>query len=215
MTGTALTFTPKIEKRDKVNWMLGKQLWRTGAFTATVIAHRIGTTPQILSRYATKHGWQQDLSDRFKIAVQNRLAEQHLTEYKESLPVGAGHGIPPTSNKYNEQQEIMIQGAAQAAVAAVQGHRGDLRRLGAITRTLMERMEAVLEGEPITITKKDGTEIEAPLMGARQNISDVAETISRIMTRLQGLERVAYGLDEKMKGEGISVQYIGADDKNV
>jgi hypothetical protein len=215
MAGTSLTVTPKIATRDKVNWILGKQLWRTGAFTAPIIAHRIGTTAIILNRYAAKNGWQQDLSDRFQIAVQNRLAEQHLTEYKDQRPAGAGQRIPRSSSKYNEEQEIMIQGAAQAAVSAVQGHRGDLRRLGAITRTLMERMEAVLEGEPIVITKKDGTDIEAPLMGARQNISDVAETISRILTRLQGLERVAYGLDEKTKGEGIPLQYVGADDRNV
>jgi len=215
MASTELTVVPKVEKRNKVNWIYGKQLWRTGAYSTAIIAQRIGTTENILSRYAAKHGWQQDLKDRFNIAVQNRLAEQHLTEYKENRPVGAGHGIPPTSTKYAQEQEIMIQGAAAAAVAAVQGHRGDLRRLSGMLRTMMDRLQAVLDGKPIVIENAQGELVEAPLMGARQNISDVAETISRIMTRHQGLERVAYGLDEKTRGEGIPIQYVGVDDRNV
>jgi hypothetical protein len=103
---------------------------------------------------------------------------------------------------------------AEAAAGVIREHRTDLSKLRGIVKKLTDRVDAYMDGNPIEIMNKKGEWIEAPFMGNRESISAVIETISRIHTRVQGLERVAFGIDKKEAQDPLTVTF-SKDDESV
>jgi hypothetical protein len=203
---TALEKIP--DTRPRYDWKAVELKWRIGNISDAALAKQFNMSTQMLLKRAKSENWQRDLKDRFKIALQSRLAEEHKPDDD-----GKGRNLAPSNTKFLEDEERMVQAMAQSAVLVVLEHRKDLRRLRGITSKLTERLDAYMDGKPIKIFV-DGSEIEAPFMNNKESVSDIIEKLSRIHTRVQGLERVAFSIDEKVNQDPITLNF-GEEDKGL
>ncbi len=186
-----------------IDWGAVELEFRIGNLSDAALARKHGTSRDMLLKRAMKYKWKRDLRGRYAVALQSRLAQ----ESSKNLPAVAEDDTVPQQIRYIEEEERAIQGMAEAAVIVVREHRADLRRLRTTTFKLLERTEAFLDGKTLWITNEKGEIIEAPFGGGKETPADILEKISRIYVRVQGLERTAFSIDEKVKQDPITVTY--------
>jgi len=116
--------------------------------------------------------------------VRNDPPPPRLAQLFAGHPVGA---IPGLAIEDLEDRAALTQ----AQILNI--HRKDLARLRGITSTITFRLEMYLSGKAEEIVNENGDAL--PFIGARESVADLAEKLSRVMTRSVQMERQAYGLD--------------------
>jgi hypothetical protein len=198
--------------RAIVDWERAKRDYRIGVKSNVLIAKECGTSVLTLLRYAKKNGWIDQRGD-LNAVFQAKLRARQIQEYK---PVDEGHGrnIPVSNTKALKDQDAALEAMAEATVTVIREHRQDLKKLRGVAWKMAERLDAYMDGRTVMITGPDGESIEAPFMSNKESVSDVLEKLSRISSRLQSLERVAFGVDDKQAQDPITVNF-SKDDENV
>jgi hypothetical protein len=192
------------------NWPKAKVMWRIGRWSAdhAHIAKVCGLTVKQLRDRAANELWPEgDLSDRYVTALKSKIVADFNPKDKITK-------IPPSGTRYLQTVEAAIQNMADAAAAVGREHREDNARERAVFRTILERVEAYLKGEPIMIVGPDGEFQVAPFMSAKESVTDVLEKLSRISTRTQARDRVAFAMDDKKAVDPLTVKF-GRDDETV
>ena len=161
------------EAPKEINWAGIEREYRAGASLRS-IGSRFGVSHMLVKRRAEQCGWPQDLTERVRIATQEKLAL--ATERAiECTPIGdSGPAI-----------EVAVEEAADERVKLVRGHQQQFARLQRIAATLAARTEQILAGEIILL----------PCLGERESPADLLRKVTSVTTTVVDAQRRSFGLD--------------------
>ncbi len=167
------------------DWELIEREYRTGRFSLAQLEARHGVNRSNISRRAKKYGWKKDLSGRVRERTQEKIA-------RVSLP-------PEAQEALNEQDDAIIEFAANENAAVVKGHRTTLERWRGITNRYAEILEGQVEKGAIVIDVPTGgtAEVDVPLDYVGKCLGFGTQALERVVK----LERQNYGLDLKADEE--------------
>jgi hypothetical protein len=194
---TAPVVTPAKGKRTDYEAM--ERDYRTGSFTDQELATKYGKSRQAVTKMAGAKGWKKDLTKAVREATRASLIADEATK---KVAEQVAKGVMATVDT--------VQAAAETNKQVILGHRRDIAQ----ARTLLNSMLSELQQVSLNPTKlhdllevlTGGDEMTAHQVAeARDALTDLQRLPSRIlsvqrvaqaMTRLQMLERKAFGLDE-------------------
>ena len=169
------------------DWELIEREYRTGRFSLAQLEARHGVNRSNISRRAKKYEWKKDLTERVRERTQEKIT-------RATLP-------PEAQEAYSQDDEQIVEQAANENAAVVKGHRKNLERWRGIT----ERFAALLEGQlaegKIQIEAPTGgvAEIDIPLEYVGKCMGHGTQALDRVIK----LERQNYGLDVSDKDDGV------------
>ena len=163
------------------DWELIEREYRTGRFSLAQLEARHGVNRSNISRRARKEGWKKDLSGRVRERTQEKIA-------RVSLP-------PEAQEALDEQDDAIIEFAANENAAVVKGHRTTLERWRGITNRYAEILEEQVEKGTIVVDVPTGgtVEVDVPLDYVGKCLGFGTQALERVVK----LERQNYGLDLK------------------
>ena len=163
------------------DWELIEREYRTGRFSLAQLEARHGVNRSNISRRARKEGWKKDLSGRVRERTQEKIA-------RVSLP-------PEAQEALDEQDDAIIEFAANENAAVVKGHRTTLERWRGITNRYAEILEEQVEKGTIVVDVRTGgtVEVDVPLDYVGKCLGFGTQALERVVK----LERQNYGLDLK------------------
>lgn len=163
------------------DWELIEREYRTGRFSLAQLEARHGVNRSNISRRAKKYGWKKDLSGRVRERTQEKIA-------RVSLP-------PEAQEALDEQDDAIIEFAANENAAVVKGHRTTLERWRGITNRYAEILEGQVEKGTIVVDLPTGgtAEVDVPLDYVGKCLGFGTQALERVVK----LERQNYGLDLK------------------
>lgn len=194
---------PAKPSRRKVDWEAVERDYRTGKFTLRELADKHKANYSLIGRNAREKGWTQDLAIAIKQATNAALVDELV-----------GAEVHSSTQKVHS----VIQAAAETNKNVILGHRTDIKNLRDLTAGLMselaqsalaaaeqDELAALLatlqDGKPPT-----GKQLERSQALVRKALElpgriASAKALAETFTRLQLLERTAFGLDEKSQPE--------------
>lgn len=163
------------------DWELIEREYRTGRFSLAQLEARHGVNRSNISRRAKKYDWKKDLSGRVRERTQEKIA-------RVSLP-------PEAQEALAEQDDAIIEFAANENAAVVKGHRNTLERFRGIADRYVTMLEAQLAEGKIKVDLPTGgvAEIDIPLEYVGKCMGHGTQALERVVK----LERQNYGLDLK------------------
>jgi len=163
------------------DWELIEREYRTGRFSLAQLEARHNVNRSNISRRAKKYGWKKDLSGRVRERTQEKIA-------RVSLP-------PEAQEALDEQDDAIIEFAANENAAVVKGHRSTLERWRGITNRYAEILEEQVEKGTIVVDVPTGgtVEVDVPLDYVGKCLGFGTQALERVVK----LERQNYGLDLK------------------
>ncbi|WP_445012181.1 hypothetical protein [Vreelandella stevensii] len=163
------------------DWELIEREYRTGRFSLAQLEARHGVNRSNISRRAKKYGWKKDLSSKVRERTQEKIA-------RVSLP-------PEAQEALAEQDDAIIEFAANENAAVVKGHRTTLERWRGITNRYAEILEGQVEKGTIVVDLPAGgtAEVDVPLDYVGKCLGFGTQALERVVK----LERQNYGLDLK------------------
>lgn len=183
------------QKKRRADWEAIERDYRLGKFTLRELEAKHGADDGLIARKAKKGGWTQDLSKAVKLATSAKLME-------ESLRAEISKG----------QQEVstVVLAAAEANKQVILSHRKDIERTRRLANAMLEELTETTTGrerlaEVLEIVAKDADASPTQIAEARAALADITKLTTRVMSmnrlvqsmsRLQQLERTAFGLDE-------------------
>lgn len=194
---TAPAPTPAKGKRTDYEAM--ERDYRTGSFTDQELATKYGKSRQAVTKMAGAKGWKKDLTKAVREATRASLIAEEATK---KVAEQVAKGVLATVDT--------VQAAAETNKQVILGHRRDI----AAAKSLLNSMLSELQQVSVNPTKLQdllevltgGDDMTAHQVAeARDAFADLQRLPSRIlsvqrvaqaMTRLQMLERKAFGLDE-------------------
>jgi hypothetical protein len=163
--------------RRVIDWEAIEREYRAGQLSVNEIAKGAGLTEGAIRKRAKRDGWTRALVERVRKAVREQLARADGTSCD-----GTRDG---TNLQRTRTDAEIVQAASMRGVEVVTSHRSDLRQLTEMKRTIAERLEAHLNGEPV----------DKAFIGDKESPGDLLEKLSRVTARMIPLERQAYNLD--------------------
>jgi hypothetical protein len=163
------------------DWELIEREYRTGRFSLAQLEARHGVNRSNISRRAKKYGWKKDLTERVRERTQEKIT-------RVSLP-------PEAQAAMAEQDDAIIEFAANENAAVVKGHRKNLERWRGIAERYAELLESQLAEGKIAVELPTGgtAEIDVPLEYVGKCMGHGTQALERVVK----LERQNYGLDLK------------------
>ncbi|MGS2743595.1 hypothetical protein ACU6TU_08360 [Halomonas sp. LS-001] len=163
------------------DWELIEREYRTGRFSLAQLEARHGVNRSNISRRAKKYGWKKDLSGRVRERTQEKIT-------RVSLP-------PEAQEALAEQDDAIVEFAANENAAVVKGHRKNLERWRGIAERFAELLEGQLAEGKIKVDLPTGgtAEIDVPLEYVGKCMGHGTQALERVVK----LERQNYGLDLK------------------
>lgn len=163
------------------DWELIEREYRTGRFSLAQLEARHGVNRSNISRRAKKYAWKKDLSSKVRERTQQKIT-------RASLP-------PEAQAVYDDQDEAVIEFAANENAAVVKGHRATLERFRGIADRYVTMLEAQLAEGKIKVDLPTGgvAEIDIPLEYVGKCMGHGTQALERVVR----LERQNYGLDLK------------------
>jgi flagellar hook-basal body complex protein FliE len=188
------------QKRASLDWEAIERDWRTGEFTLRELADKHNTDAATISRRQKRDRstdasrWQKDLTGIVRQATSAQLINALVNEkIKEG----------------QQQVNDVVLAAAQANSAVILRHRTDIAQLRGIAvgmagelSVIAEAREEIARLNDILLSGASPAEIE----GAKRALDDLLKLHNRIgsvqkladtHTKLQALERKAFGLDDE------------------
>lgn len=168
------------------DWELIEREFRTGRFSLTQLEKRHGVHRSNISRRAKKYNWEQDLTDRVRERTQQKITKASLS--------------PEAQAAFDNDDEQIVEYAANENAAVVKGHRKNLERWRGIAERYAELLESQLAEGKIKVQMLDViTEIDIPLEYVGKCMGHGTQALDRVIK----LERQNYGLDANDKDEGV------------
>jgi hypothetical protein len=148
-------------------------------------------TEKTIRDYATKNGWQRDLSQAIVLETRRKLAEG-------VSPEEVRRSTQETTHAYLAHNECAtVEAASDNAVRITLEHRGHALRMHALATQLEQYVTKQL---PIDESGEPRFAYEA---GELKDIAGAAASASQIRAKAVGLERQAYGMDDATKPTGV------------
>ncbi|MGP8291763.1 hypothetical protein ACT3OH_15975 [Vreelandella zhanjiangensis] len=169
------------------DWELIEREYRTGRFSLAQLEARHGVNRSNISRRAKKYEWKKDLTERVRERTQEKIT-------RATLP-------PEAQEAYSQDDEQVVEQAANENAAVVKGHRKNLERWRGITERFAVLLESQLAEGKIKIETPTGgvAEIDIPLEYVGKCMGHGTQALDRVIK----LERQNYGLDANDKDEGV------------
>ncbi|WP_339885289.1 hypothetical protein [Vreelandella maris] len=169
------------------DWELIEREYRTGRFSLTQLEKRHGVHRSNISRKATKDGWEKDLTDRVRERTQQKITKASLS--------------PEAQAAFDNDDDQIVEYAANENAAVVKGHRKNLERWRGIAERFAELLESQLAEGKIKVETPSGgvAEIDIPLEHVGKCMGHGTQALERVIK----LERQNYGLDANDKDEGV------------
>lgn len=168
------------------DWELIEREFRTGRFSLTQLEKRHGVHRSNISRRAKKDNWEQDLTERVRERTQQKITKASLS--------------PEAQAAFDNDDEQIVEYAANENAAVVKGHRKNLERWRGIAERYAELLESQLAEGKIKVQMLDViTEIDIPLEYVGKCMGHGTQALDRVIK----LERQNYGLDANDKDEGV------------
>lgn len=174
--------------------------YRAGIKSLREIAADHAVAPSTITRRAKKNGWSRDLSERIQ-----RKADELVTQEEASATRNAERN---TVSPLSEQETIDAN--AQAIATVKRAHRKDIQRTRKVAMGLLAELENMVGIETAKLLEQLGDLMRDENDRGRDTINDLYHKIvslpgraktmkelSESMTKLVGLERQAFGMDEK------------------
>ncbi|MBT2772929.1 hypothetical protein J7J47_11915 [Halomonas sp. ISL-60] len=168
------------------DWELIEREYRTGRFSLTQLEKRHGVHRSNISRRAKKDHWEKDLTDRVRERTQQKITKASLS--------------PEAQAAFDNDDEQIVEYAANENAAVVKGHRKNLERWRGIAERYAEMLEQQLDKGKIKVQVLDVVmEIDIPLEYVGKCMGHGTQALDRVIK----LERQNYGLDANDKDEGV------------
>lgn len=168
------------------DWELIEREYRTGRFSLTQLEKRHGVHRSNISRRAKKDNWEKDLTDRVRERTQQKITKASLS--------------PEAQAAFDNDDDQIVEHAANENAAVVKGHRKNLERWRGIAERFAELLENQLAEGKIKVELPTGvTEIDIPLEYVGKCMGHGTQALDRVIK----LERQNYGLDANDKDEGV------------
>lgn len=174
------------------DWDAVELEYRAGVLPLSVMAQRHGVTVSKITSTAKRYNW----GERQKVSPATEAQAHALANKIESVPPK----FPIDS--------ILVPGdvemdQVQSSVEVLLSHRTSLRRMRKVADKMLTELESAVNGERPTVTLhdyNDSGESMKPIapfsvVMSEKTPADLLEKLSRVMVRLVGLERQAFGLD--------------------
>ncbi|MDW0357709.1 hypothetical protein Q8G38_00095 [Halomonas venusta] len=169
------------------DWELIEREYRTGRFSMTQLEKRHGVHRSTISRRAKKGNWEKDLTERVRERTQQKITKASLS--------------PEAQAAFDNDDDQIVEYAANENAAVVKGHRKNLERWRGIAERYAELLESQLAEGKIAVELPTGgtTEIDVPLEYVGKCMGHGTQALERVIK----LERQNYGLDANDKDEGV------------
>lgn len=175
-------------KRKQIDWERAEKDYRAGQLSTVEISRQIGVTETAVRKRAKRDGWVRDLAGAVKKATREKLVRSTVR-----------------SSDACDQQ--VIEEAAARGVEVVRSHRNDISAGRGICAMLLTELRDGTENPQLVSELVDQTadaeEWDAKRRSAAQRAislpsrAGVMRDLATAMKTLQGLERVAFNLDER------------------
>lgn len=169
------------------DWELIEREFRTGRFSMTQLEKRHGVHRSTISRRAKKGNWEKDLTERVRERTQQKITKASLS--------------PEAQAAFDNDDDQIVEYAANENAAVVKGHRKNLERWRGIAERYAELLESQLAEGKIAVELPTGgtAEIDVPLEYVGKCMGHGTQALDRVIK----LERQNYGLDANDKDEGV------------
>lgn len=213
---SAGSVAPATSKR-RADWEAIERDYRTGKFSDQELQDKHGVdkdgnqiiTRQAITKRAKVKGWTKDLTAAVRQATKTKVLQAQAVANRQKV---AGEVAKKVAAATSETDSTLTAVLAVAEVnkQVIMGHRDDLHQLRNLTMSMVGELRAV-SMSPARVQElhdmlTSGQELTAAQISeARDAFSDLTklpnrvltvQRLSQAMTRLQQMERVAFGLDE-------------------
>lgn len=171
-----------MRRNSGIDWEAIEREFRVGQLSIRAIARLYSCTHQTITARAKSKGWTRDLTNQVQVAVNRKLIEESA-----GSPTLADGSQPRVNDK-----EI-IEAAADRALAVIQCHRKDLKKLRGIVGNLMDRL--VVKPLPGAAQVAPGQAGTLPDGITGKEAAELVKSISYALSRAVPLERQAFNLD--------------------
>jgi hypothetical protein len=193
---------PTPEKRKRVDWEAVERDYRTGRFTDQELATKFGNlvSRQAITKMAKVKGWQKDLSSAVRQATKASLIAD---EAKKKVAEQVANKVAESCNATVDT--VLI--AAETNKQVILGHRRDIHALRSLTMDMamelaqasrpdLNRIAEILATEDATAEQIDTVRADVAALTRLPSRILSVQRLAQAVTRLQLLERRAFGLDD-------------------
>ena len=177
---------PKKKKQKRVDWEAVEPEYRANQFSLRELGRKYKCSAEAIRKHAKKHKWKRDLTAKIKAAVDRKLVDAAVDGFQVK--------------KRKEEENQIVEAAAQKAVDVITLQRRDLRELRQLEKDLIRR---IVNDEAQLVYKFSNTG-EFFSEQVRQGILDRARTLkelSVIRHKRISLERLAWNIEGKLPGD--------------
>lgn len=170
------------KKAQRYDWDRIERDYRTGQYSNRELSRTHGPSEATIRGRAKQGGWARDLSEQIRQRVREKTTAVVAVEVSRA-----------------EDDEQIIEQAAEAGAEIVRGHQRMLIKAKDLTCSLMEQLGKQLESGTITVQTKDGkiAEVDVPLDYAGKTLGNATMALERVIK----MERQSYGLDAADKDD--------------
>ncbi|GAB2799047.1 hypothetical protein GCM10027040_27580 [Halomonas shantousis] len=163
----------------RFDWEAIEAEYRTGRFSLRQLADRHGPSEAAIRKKIKAQGWKKDLTQKVRERTREKIT-------REALP-------PEAREALSDDDEAIVEHAANENSAVVHGHRKLLGRWRGIADRYAEQLEAQLATGKIDVQLKSGdvAEIDVPLDYVGKAMANGTAALEKVVK----LERQSYGLD--------------------
>lgn len=175
--------------------------YRTGSFTDQELADKFGRSRQAITKMAKAKGWKKDLSLAVRQATKASLiAEEAVKQVAEQVAKGGMATLDTVLAAAETNKQVILSHRHDIAQVRKLANAmlNELTQVTVAPQKMQELLEVLVGGDDMT---------EAQIAMARGAFSDLARLPTRIlsvqrltqaMTRLQAMERTAFGMDDEV-----------------
>lgn len=188
--------------RSNADWERIEQDYRAGVKSLREIAGEHGITEGAIRKKAKKDSWERDLAEKIQQRAEALVRNEEVR--KQVRTEEAAH------RKTTERQ--IIEANAEAVANVKSAHRRDIGRARSIVNALFDELEGMVGDEKVALLEQLGEMMFNPDQYGKDKLNDLYHQIISLPGRskamkdltaslqsLVGLERTAYGMDDKQQ----------------
>lgn len=209
-------------KRQKADWEAIERDYRTGKWSGQELADKHGNvvTRQAISKRAKEKGWTQDLSAAVRHATRASVIQAEVA--KRVAGKVAGDVAGNVAESFQATTDTVLA-AAEVNKQVILGHRSDIREARDVTFALLNELRtATLDPDKLQAlfakVSEDLDEVSKRILA--DSFRDMMRLSSRVgsvhkladtLSKLQAMERKAFGLDDEAGGGSTGFEDLVAD----
>jgi hypothetical protein len=227
LAATSTESSAPATKRRRADWEAIERDYRTGKFSDQELHNKHGydenhvqiITRQAISKRAKEKAWPKDLTVAVRQATKAKVLQAQAVANRKEVADTVAEKVAAATSEQIDSTLTAVLAVAEVNKQVIMGHRDDLHQLRNLTMSMVGELRAV-SMSPARVQElhdmlTSGQELTAAQIAeARDAFTDLTKLPSRVltvqrlsqaMTRLQQMERVAFGLDEPDDPAGADV----------